>query len=776
MDKEDIEMATFYRTTAEKPIDRRNTIRLVIRRIQILSILIILSVGGCLEDRSAEWNRLIKVADGLYEENRYGNAVAKYQEAAAIKPNDEHSLKRLGLCYLRMGEYADAANILKRYELLKPEDLGAKAEIIRISLLKKDLEAARHMLAKLDDNQKKYAEIILLQGDMEMIREKYKKAEEIYLGILEKDKENISASISLAMSKYAQGEIDSAELIINEIKHKRIVEPALLLKLGDYYRLAKNDQRAEKAYLDAVENRRGEIGYRLHIANYYLDKSKYENAITYLNQILSGDPFAHAARKLIVQALLSVSDLENARNHLSVLEENGITDNEMLMLKGRYYLQASEPALAATYFESAIRNDPESAVAHYWNAVALLNTGQIRLAKQQLINTLTFSPGFTEAEIALCGIYYRSKEYDLAKEHLSRIIERDPNNVRSYKLLGGVLLGQNKITESIQAFKKATEIDPQDCSAQYYLGRLYEQAGQSENAQKVYFNILENKIVVNAALRYAKLLVDANKTSEARQYFSEMLGENPDNSIVLFVLGEISFHEGDHEQTLKYLKKLIKDKPKFVPAYIRLADMYIQMGESESAKKVLLLCEAKNRRAIKAYLMSASLRHSLNLYDETLEVLMDAEKIFRNNDIVKNNMACLYLKKNSNLNKALKLAQSAYQRNDDVPSFIDTLGWAYHKKGMHRQALWYLKRGLHELEKEGCKESAHCAIMRYHLGSVLFSLKNYVESERYLKSSLSIGLDGSEADTANSLLNAIQNENERASLVDDKPSNSENSG
>lgn len=745
-----------------------NTMHSVTKVSVILSIATILLFGCYFKDSSEDFARLVKEADGLYEKSRHSQAVAKYQEALAIKANDEYILKRIGLSYLRMGEYGAADHFLMRYGLLNEEDLKIKAEIIRIRLLKKDLAAAQQMISELKDREKENTAIILLQGNLEMIKKNYEGAAEIFLGVLKKDKENISASISLAICKYAQGDKDSAEQIAQKIKYHKINQPALLLQLGDYYRLTENDSSAEKAYLEAVNKSKEELGYKLNLVNYYLDKSNYKNAIVYLNEILAADPSSKAARKLITQAFLSVSDLENAHSHLKVLEKSGINDTETNLLKGRFHLQCSEPALAETYFETAVRNDPESAVAHYWSAIALLNTGQIQLAKQHLINALSVSPGFVEAELVLCGIYYRMKEYDISKEYLTRIIEKDPNNIRAYKLLGGVQLAQNNLNAAVEAFKTAEKLNPIDSTTQYYLGRLHEYDAQQNHAMTVYKNIIEQEFVANAALRYAKLMVDANRHSEAVRYFSEMLERNPTNHILLFILAEISRSAGNYEQAIQNYQKFIKKEQTFVTGYVRLADLHLQRGELEKAKHVMSLCETKNRDSIIAYLKNASIHNSQNLKDETLELLTYAEKIFDDNDIIQNNIAYLYLEKDSNLNMALDLAQSAYQKNHNIPTIIDTLGWAYHKKGMHRQALWYLRRGLQELEKGGCKEKDHCAIVQYHLGSVLFSLQQHGEAKRYLQSALSLGLKGADADKANSLLNSIQSENETLDQVGDE--------
>jgi tetratricopeptide (TPR) repeat protein len=60
-----------------------------------------------------------------------------------------------------------------------------------------------------------------------------------------------------------------------------------------------------------------------------------------------------------------------------------------------------------------------------------------------------------------------------------------------------------------------------------------------------------------------------------------------------------------------------------------------------------------------------------------------------------NNLAWLYAEYGKgNMDEAVRLAQGAVQANPGVPSFSDTLGWVYYKKGLYGAAAEQLKKAV----------------------------------------------------------------------------------
>lgn len=81
--------------------------------------------------------------------------------------------------------------------------------------------------------------------------------------------------------------------------------------------------------------------------------------------------------------------------------------------------------------------------------------------------------------------YYQNRNLGLALEELKKAIERTPNFLEAYTLLGYVYLDMRDVEQSKSAFKKAVEIDPLKIPNNlYFLGELHLKDGEYDQAKK----------------------------------------------------------------------------------------------------------------------------------------------------------------------------------------------------------------------------------------------------------------------------------------------------
>jgi Flp pilus assembly protein TadD len=81
---------------------------------------------------------------------------------------------------------------------------------------------------------------------------------------------------------------------------------------------------------------------------------------------------------------------------------------------------------------------------------------------------------------------------------------------------------------------------------------------------------------------------------------------------------------------------------------------------------------------------------------------------------VANHYAYLLVESGGDLNLALALAQEAKEKMPASPEVADTLGWVYHKRGMHDQALRQFRYAIQVKPEE--------LAYYYHLGEVYAAL------------------------------------------------------
>ena len=92
------------------------------------------------------------------------------------------------------------------------------------------------------------------------------------------------------------------------------------------------------------------------------------------------------------------------------------------------------------------------------------------------------------------------------------------------------------------------------------------------------------------------------------------------------------------------------------------------------------------------------------------------------------------------MDEAVRLAQSAVQTNPEVPSFVDTLGWVYYKKGLYAAAAEQLKKAV-SVDEAAARRSNTMPTPTYHfhLGVALAAKGDKAGARREIESALRLG-------------------------------------
>jgi Flp pilus assembly protein TadD len=116
-----------------------------------------------------------------------------------------------------------------------------------------------------------------------------------------------------------------------------------------------------------------------------------------------------------------------------------------------------------------------------------------------------------------------------------------------------------------------------------------------------------------------------------------------------------------------------------------------------------------------------------------------------------NNLAWLLLEQNTDVDKALELAQSAYKRLPEDPCVADTLGWAYYKKGRLEWAEIYLK--------EAVSKNPNNPLANFHLGMLSFLKEDKATTVDILKRALALHLENPYQQEAKQIVQELQKKN-----------------
>ena len=147
--------------------------------------------------------------------------------------------------------------------------------------------------------------------------------------------------------------------------------------------------------------------------------------------------------------------------------------------RGAELIEDQKMDRAIAELQTAIRQHPDYAPAHYALAHAYFDTRQYALAEVQLKRVLELMPGQNGARYELGMVYLNQHRFPEAKETLTKLVKSDPQDGYAHLGLGMVLAAEQNHAAAVQEFKLAAQLEPD-------LDSVYYRMGRSEAQQKNY--------------------------------------------------------------------------------------------------------------------------------------------------------------------------------------------------------------------------------------------------------------------------------------------------
>jgi protein O-mannosyl-transferase len=197
--------------------------------------------------------------------------------------------------------------------------------------------------------------------------------------------------------------------------------------LGNAFMRMDMPEKAKPAYLKAVEADR----YHRHklravplnnLGNYYLRAGDPVTAAGSFEQSLKADPHYPMARRGVIVALLMQKDLDSAESRLDQFLADHPGDSNLLVLNSMLHLKRGRHQIAVREARKALRNDPDSTIAHKLLGEAYTRLGEYALARQSWEIYARANPEDLEAGLALVNLADVLKDKELLRRSANRVV------------------------------------------------------------------------------------------------------------------------------------------------------------------------------------------------------------------------------------------------------------------------------------------------------------------------------------------------------------------
>ncbi len=426
-------------------------------------------------------------------------------------------------------------------------------------------------------------------------------------------------------------------------------------------------------------------------------------------------------------------------------------------------------SMLATLYEKAKRE--KDAIPLYRKILTL--TGENPDAKRQLASSLVDTGQFSEAIVMLA---------DLAKD--------DPQDTSTLVLLGRAQAGNHQIGDAVETLKKAVAGDPGNVEAQFYLGAVYEQGGQSAEAVKIFQKLLDQSDNASEEMKknqpvfqqhlagayrdmgdYDKaigiyeqmakadpsprtyfLLIDAYRVDrqldKALSLGKQQVEKNPKDGDLALVYARTLADAGKSKEGAELLEKRLQNDPTNLDLYINLSQIYIQARKFGEAEKVLRRAEDQKLDKDRVRFQMATVYDREKDFDKAESLFKEILKENPKDAPTLNYIGYMLADRGVRLNEAVDYVQQALALDPNNPAYLDSLGWAFFKLNDLQKAEKYLLKAV-EMEKRD-------PVIQDHVGDLYFKTGNFEKAQQYWKMSLSNGGEPQDAQKVREKLDKLQ--------------------
>jgi len=490
-----------------------------------------------------QWRPFVRRWRGETYENmeRYDEALADFNRAIELDPEDAQTIANRGITYVAMERYNDALTDLSHAIEIEPDNAIMTARRGVFYQLMKQYDDALADLNRAIELQPDNVPMIAIRGETYRLMKEYERA---------------LADLDQAVEL----EPDNASPIAGR---------------GETYRLMEQYEKALVDFNQAIELK---PDYAWAIANRgltYRDMELYNDALANLNQAIELQPDNASIIANRGETYQLIGRYDDALADLNRAVELQPDNASIIAARGDIYrlLEGYDSALAD--FNQAIELEPDYA----W---AIARRGEIYRSMGRYDDALADSSRAIELEprnawaIASRGETYRLMErYDDALADFNQAIELEPDYAWAIARRGEIYRSMGRYDDALADSSRAIELEPRNAWAIASRGETYRLMEQYDNALTDFNCAIElDKDYAWAIVRRGITYQETEQYDDAMVDFSRAIELDPGDAWAIGNRGETYRLMEQHEKALADFNRAIELKPDYTWAILSRAYTY----------------------------------------------------------------------------------------------------------------------------------------------------------------------------------------------------------
>ncbi|MTI76041.1 MAG: hypothetical protein COB05_17585 [Marinobacter sp.] len=405
------------------------------------------------------------------------------------------------------------------------------------------------------------------------------------------------------------------------------------------------------------------------------------------------DPDNLQAHRISAIQAVKGNDLQTAIHHMErIMDQGGDADFDSLAAMAANLPPEQQQELLALYNEMSDRH-PDTPELEYSIALLLKVTGQPQQALDRLEPLLQENANFQPAIILKGDLLYQTGQKSSALDYLLTNTRRFPGNRQMGTLYGRMLINEGELQAAQDEFNRLvkrypdtpglrlshalvalengqTDLARQELTqlaeqghhtseANYYLGRIEDQASNTEQAIGYYQSVEQGNYYFPALARASSLLAENGQLEDAIDRIRRLREANPRQAENFWLLEvNLLLDQEQQQQALSTATDALEEHPDNIEIRYARAMLYDGIGQPADAE--------------------ADLKQIIEQEPE--------------NAVALNALGYILTTRTDRLREARGYIEKALRLDPNNPAILDSMGWVLFLEGQLEPALEYLSR------------------------------------------------------------------------------------
>ena len=406
---------------------------------------------------------------------------------------------------------------------------------------------------------------------------------------------------------------------------------------------------------------------------------------------LEAAPDSVEAHRIAAIQAVKQQKMETALFHMEKLMNQGEDANFDSLAAMAASLPPAEQQELLTLYQKLAERHPDTPELNYSIALLLKITGDPAQALENLNTLLENHDNFQPAIILKADLLYQTNQTREALNYLTTNTRRFPANQPMGNLYGRMLLNENELQAAQDEFQRLVNRYPKNASLRLSHGLVALENNEPELAkQELTWLIEQDQYVDQASYYLGRIEEDASNTDLAIGYYQSVEQGNfffPS----LARAGSLQAQTGNLDEALSRIRSLRENHQEHAERFWLVeVNLLLEHGTEEAALAAANTALEQHPNNIDIRYSRAMLHDNRGNFELAEQDLTDILEQQPDNAVALNALGYILTVRTDRLAEAREYIERALRLDPENPAILDSMGWVLYRQGHHESALDYL--------------------------------------------------------------------------------------